>query len=126
MILNDGQIAEMETGEGKTLVATLPVYLNACAGKTVHVITVNEYLAGRDAEWSYFHSCWWLNVRFRMGRIYEFLGLSVTAIKSSMEIEELQEAYSKQVIYVTGQKLCFDYLHDWSANQVSKMVLHAS
>jgi len=109
MILNDGQIAEMETGEGKTLVATLPVYLNACAGKTVHIITVNEYLAERDAEW--------------MGRIYKFLGLTVAAIKSSMDIEELKEAHSKQVIYVTGQKLCFDYLHDWTANSVSSMVM---
>eukprot|EP00210_Caulerpa_lentillifera_P001949 g1870.t1 len=109
MVLHEGCIAEMETGEGKTLVATLPVYLNVCGGHSVHIITVNEYLADRDAKW--------------MGAIYNFLGLSVTAVKEKMSIPEKQDAYKCDVVYVTAQKLCFDYLNDWTASDLTSLVL---
>lgn len=109
MVLHEGRIAEMETGEGKTLVATLAVYLNVCGARSVHVITVNEYLAERDAKW--------------MGTIYTFLGLTVTAVTEKMSIAEIQEAYKHEVVYVTAQKLCFDYLHDWRASDVQQLVL---
>jgi preprotein translocase subunit SecA len=98
MILHEGRIAEMKTGEGKTLVATLPVYLNALAGRGVHVVTVNDYLAKRDSEW--------------MGRIYKFLGLSVGVIVHGMDDEERKKAYDADVTYGTNNELGFDYLRD--------------
>ena len=97
-VLHNGDIAEMKTGEGKTLVATLPAYLNALEGKGVHVVTVNDYLARRDREW--------------MGKIYEFLGLSVGLIQSEMGPAERKEAYGKDITYVTNNELGFDYLRD--------------
>ena len=98
MALNDGKIAEMRTGEGKTLMATLPVYLNAIAGKGVHVVTVNDYLARRDAEW--------------MGRLYNFLGLMVGVNLPQMTREEKQAAYAADVTYGTNNEFGFDYLRD--------------
>ena len=98
MALNDGKIAEMRTGEGKTLMATLPVYLNAIAGQGVHVVTVNDYLARRDAEW--------------MGRLYTFLGLSVGVNLPQMSREEKQAAYASDVTYGTNNEFGFDYLRD--------------
>ena len=106
MVLHYGKIAEMRTGEGKTLMATLPVYLNAIAGKGVHVVTVNDYLAGRDAEW--------------MGRLYRFLGLSVGVILSQMESADKQAAYAADVTYGTNNEFGFDYLRDNMATQVSE------
>ncbi len=109
LILNNGDIAEMKTGEGKTLTATMAVYLNALTGKGVHVITVNEYLATRDAEW--------------MGQIYRFLGLTVgvnTAAKSSAE---KKEAYACDITYTTNSELGFDYLRDNMAPSLSRRVL---
>ncbi len=98
IILHQGRIAEMKTGEGKTLVATLPVYLNALEGKGVHVITVNDYLAKRDSEW--------------MGKLYKFLGLTVGLVIAGMEPKEKQEAYSADVTYGTNNEFGFDYLRD--------------
>jgi len=98
MALNDGKIAEMRTGEGKTLMATLPVYLNAITGKGVHVVTVNDYLAKRDAEW--------------MGRLYNFLGLSVGVNLPQMPRDEKQAAYAADVTYGTNNEFGFDYLRD--------------
>ena len=98
IILHQGRIAEMKTGEGKTLVATLPVYLNALEGKGVHVITVNDYLAKRDSEW--------------MGKLYKFLGLSVGLVVAGMEPKEKQEAYNADVKYGTNNEFGFDYLRD--------------
>jgi len=98
MVLHQGKIAEMKTGEGKTLVATLPVYLNALLGKGVHVVTVNDYLAKRDAEW--------------MGKIYKFLGLSVGVIVHDLDDEERREAYGADVTYGTNNEFGFDYLRD--------------
>ncbi|MCB1961946.1 MAG: preprotein translocase subunit SecA, partial [Rhodocyclaceae bacterium] len=98
MVLHDGKIAEMRTGEGKTLVATLPAYLNALAGKGVHVITVNDYLARRDAEW--------------MGRIYSFLGLSVGVNVSGQSEADKQAAYAADITYGTNNEFGFDYLRD--------------
>ena len=98
IILHQGRIAEMKTGEGKTLVATLPVYLNALEGKGVHVITVNDYLAKRDSEW--------------MGKLYKFLGLSVGLVISGMEPKEKQQAYNADVTYGTNNEFGFDYLRD--------------
>jgi len=98
MVLNEGSIAEMGTGEGKTLVATLPAYLNALAGKGVHIVTVNDYLAKRDSEW--------------MGKIFSFLGLSVGTVFSGMSSEEKQKAYSCDITYATNNELGFDYLRD--------------
>ena len=98
MVLHRGMIAEMKTGEGKTLVATLPVYLNALAGKGVHVVTVNDYLAQRDAEW--------------MGAIYRFLGLSVGCIVHDLDDAGRREAYACDVTYGTNNELGFDYLRD--------------
>ena len=97
-VLNDGKIAEMRTGEGKTLVATLAAYLNALPGKGVHVVTVNDYLARRDAEW--------------MGRIYRFLGLTVGVIGSGQTPQEKREAYACDITYATNNELGFDYLRD--------------
>ena len=98
MVLHQGDIAEMKTGEGKTLVATLPVYLNALTGKGVHVVTVNDYLAKRDAEW--------------MGQVYRFLGLTVGCIVHDMSDEERKAAYACDVTYGTNNELGFDYLRD--------------
>ena len=98
MILHQGRIAEMKTGEGKTLVSTLPAYLNALEGKGVHVVTVNDYLAHRDAEW--------------MGQIHRFLGLSVGCVLNSMKSDERREAYNCDITYITNNELGFDYLRD--------------
>ena len=98
IILHKGRIAEMKTGEGKTLVATLPAYLNALAGKGVHVITVNDYLAKRDTEW--------------MGQIYRFLGLSVGTILHGLTDSERKEAYNSDITYGTNNEFGFDYLQD--------------
>ncbi len=98
MVLNDGKIAEMKTGEGKTLVATLPAYLNAVAGVPVHIVTVNDYLARRDAEW--------------MGKIYSFLGLTVGVIASGQPAEEKRAAYQSDIVYGTNNEYGFDYLRD--------------
>ena len=98
IILHQGRIAEMKTGEGKTLVATLPVYLNALTGEGVHVITVNDYLAKRDSEW--------------MGNLYRFLGLSVGLVIAGMNPKQKQEAYACDVTYGTNNEFGFDYLRD--------------
>ncbi len=98
IVLHEGRIAEMRTGEGKTLVATLPVYLNALTGRGVHVITVNDYLARRDSEW--------------IGKVYRFLGLSVGCVLSGMESEERRQAYAADITYGTNNEFGFDYLRD--------------
>ena len=98
IILHQGRIAEMKTGEGKTLVSTLPAYLNALDGEGVHIVTVNDYLAKRDAEW--------------MGQIHEFLGLKVGVVLNSMDAEERRNAYKCDITYVTNNELGFDYLRD--------------
>jgi len=98
IILHQGRIAEMKTGEGKTLVATLPAYLNALTGKGVHIVTVNDYLAKRDSEW--------------MGKLYRFMGLSVGLIIHGMEHEEKKQAYEADITYCTNNELGFDYLRD--------------
>ena len=98
IILHQGRIAEMKTGEGKTLVATLPVYLNALTGKGVHVVTVNDYLASRDSVW--------------MGKVYKFLGLTVGLVVPSMSPKDKKKAYASDVIYATNNELGFDYLRD--------------
>ncbi|RWO85855.1 preprotein translocase subunit SecA [Mesorhizobium sp.] len=108
MVLHNGGIAEMRTGEGKTLVATLPVYLNALAGKGVHVVTVNDYLATRDSEW--------------MGRVYKFLGLSVGVIVHGLSDEERSAAYAADVTYATNNELGFDYLRDNMKYERAQMV----
>ena len=98
IILHQGRIAEMKTGEGKTLVSTLPAYLNALEGEGVHIVTVNDYLAHRDAEW--------------MGKVHEFLGLKVGCVLNSMKSDERREAYACDITYVTNNELGFDYLRD--------------
>jgi len=98
MILNNNQITEMRTGEGKTLVATLAAYLNALSGKGVHIVTVNDYLAERDAEW--------------MGQIYNFLGLSVGVVLSVMDYDTKRESYKADITYGTNNQFGFDYMHD--------------
>ncbi len=98
VILHQGRIAEMKTGEGKTLVATLPAYLNALSGKGVHIVTVNDYLARRDSEW--------------MGKVYRFLGLSVGLIVNGLETDERRKAYSADITYGTNNEMGFDYLRD--------------
>ena len=108
MILHEGRIAEMKTGEGKTLVATLPVYLNALAGRGVHVVTVNDYLARRDAEW--------------MGQIYNFLGLKVGVIVHGLDDEQRKQAYDADVTYGTNNELGFDYLRDNMKYRLEDMV----
>ncbi|MCH8924945.1 MAG: preprotein translocase subunit SecA [Proteobacteria bacterium] len=108
MVLHRGMISEMKTGEGKTLVATLPVYLNALAGRGVHVVTVNDYLAQRDAAW--------------MGQIYEFLGLSVGCIVHGLDDSERRAAYACDVTYGTNNELGFDYLRDNMKFQLHEMV----
>src|SRR3954463_6802528 len=108
MVLNSGAIAEMRTGEGKTLVATLPVYLNALEGKGVHVVTVNDYLAKRDAEW--------------MGRVYKFLGLTVGVIVHDLSDEDRAAAYRSDVTYGTNNEIGFDYLRDNMKYRLDAMV----
>jgi len=108
MVLHKGGIAEMRTGEGKTLVATLPLYLNALAGKGVHLVTVNDYLASRDAEW--------------MGRIYKFLGLSVGVIVNGLSQGERQRAYGADITYGTNNEFGFDYLRDNLVYEAAEMV----
>src|SRR6187399_2276485 len=108
MILHEGRISEMKTGEGKTLVATLPVYLNALAGRGVHVVTVNDYLAKRDAAW--------------MGAIYKFLGLSVGVIVHDLNDPQRREQYACDVTYGTNNEFGFDYLRDNMKYAASEMV----
>ena len=108
IVLHDGKIAEMKTGEGKTLVSTLPVYLNALEGKGVHLVTVNDYLALRDAEW--------------MGQIYEFLGLSVGCIVHDLDDDLRRQAYACDVTYGTNNELGFDYLRDNMKFQLPDLV----
>lgn len=98
IVLHQGKIAEMKTGEGKTLVATLAAYLNALTGKGVHIVTVNDYLASRDAEW--------------MGPLYEFLGLTVGVIQANMDSEERQKAYNADITFGQNNEFGFDYLRD--------------
>src|SRR5437016_1667325 len=105
MVLHDGKIAEMRTGEGKTLVATLPAYLNALTGKGVHIVTVNDYLASRDAVW--------------MGKVYSFLGLSVGVILTQMPHQDKQAAYGADITYGTNNEFGFDYLRDNMAMAVA-------
>jgi len=108
MVLHDGQIAEMKTGEGKTLVATLPAYLNALTGRGVHVVTVNDYLARRDAEW--------------MGQIHRFLGLSVGLIQQDMDPASRRANYACDITYATNSELGFDYLRDNMATDIAEVV----
>ena len=108
MVLNNGQISEMKTGEGKTLVATLPVYLNALTGKGVHVVTVNDYLAKRDSDW--------------MGKLYRFLGLSVGCIVHGLNTEERRSAYNSDITYGTNNEFGFDYLRDNMRFSLKEMV----
>jgi preprotein translocase subunit SecA len=108
MVLHRGMIAEMKTGEGKTLVATLAAYLNALPGKGVHIVTVNDYLATRDSEW--------------MGRVYKFLGLSVGVVKHDVNDQERQEAYNSDITYCTNNELGFDYLRDNMKFSLERMV----
>ena len=98
IVLHQGRISEMKTGEGKTLVSTLPAYLNALAGKGVHIVTVNDYLAKRDSEW--------------MGKVHKFLGLKVGLVLHDMENDERREAYNADITYITNNELGFDYLRD--------------
>src|SRR5918997_2272536 len=108
LALHEGKIAEMKTGEGKTLAATMPVYLNALSGKGVHIVTVNDYLARRDATW--------------MGEIYEFLGLKVGLIQESMGFEERKVAYDSDLTYGTNAQFGFDYLRDNIATSTAQLV----
>src|SRR5450755_3201166 len=108
MVLHQGKISEMKTGEGKTLVATMPVYLNALPGRGVHVITVNDYLARRDADW--------------MGRVYRFLGLTVGCIQNNLLDDERQAAYACDVTYGTNNEFGFDYLRDNMKFEIEAMV----
>src|SRR5262249_24553771 len=108
MVLHEGGIAERKTGEGKTLVATLPVYLNALAGRGVHVVTVNDYLAKRDADW--------------MGQIYGFLGLTVGVIVHGLDDDQRREQYARDVTYGTNNELGFDYLRDNMKFRLEHMV----
>ena len=109
MVLHQGRIAEMRTGEGKTLVSTAPAYLNALAGKGVHIVTVNDYLAKRDSEW--------------MGQVHRFLGLTVGVVLNSMTSEQRKESYACDITYVTNNELGFDYLRDNMAIYKEQMVL---
>ena len=108
IVLHQGRIAEMKTGEGKTLVATLPAYLNALSGKGVHIVTVNDYLAKRDSEW--------------MGKVHRFLGLKVGLIIHDMSKAERQEAYLADVTYGTNNEMGFDYLRDNMAIYSNELV----
>ena len=106
--LHQGRVAEMKTGEGKTLVATLPAYLNALTGEGVHIVTVNDYLAARDAEW--------------MGKIYKFLGLTVGVAISGMEDADKKKAYAADITYGTNNEMGFDYLRDNLKSRLDQMV----
>ncbi|MBE5756638.1 MAG: preprotein translocase subunit SecA [Clostridiales bacterium] len=106
--LHQGRVAEMRTGEGKTLVATLPAYLNALTGKGVHIVTVNDYLASRDAEW--------------MGKVYKFMGLTVGVAISGMEDDDKRKAYASDITYGTNNEMGFDYLRDNLKNSLERMV----
>src|ERR1700759_1435983 len=108
MVLHEGDIAEMKTGEGKTLVATLAVYLNALAGKGVHVVTVNDYLARRDSEW--------------MGQIYGFLGMSVGVIVHGLDDDQRRQSYAADITYGTNNEFGFDYLRDNMKYDMAQMV----
>ena len=108
LVLNEGKIAEMKTGEGKTLVALLPTFFNALSGKGTHVVTVNDYLAKRDAEYA--------------GQVHRFLGLSVGLIQDTMESEERKKNYQCDIVYVTNNELGFDYLRDNMANSSEEIV----
>ncbi len=108
VILHQGKIAEMKTGEGKTLVSTLPIYLNALLGKGIHVVTVNDYLAKRDSEW--------------MGKVYKFLGLSVGCITNEMEDQERKKNYNCDITYGTNSEFGFDYLRDNMKYNLEEMV----
>src|SRR5215216_4399894 len=108
MVLHKGKIAEMKTGEGKTLVATLPTYLNALEGKGVHVVTVNDYLARRDSEW--------------MGRLYRFLGMTVGVIQHDLNDQQRQVAYAADITYGTNNEFGFDYLRDNMKFDIAAMV----
>ncbi|MEO1403087.1 MAG: DEAD/DEAH box helicase, partial [Cyanobacteria bacterium J06635_1] len=108
MVLHDGQIAEMKTGEGKTLVATLPSYLNALSGKGVHIVTVNDYLARRDAEW--------------MGQVHRFMGLSVGLIQQGMAPADRKKNYACDITYGTNSEFGFDYLRDNMATAAADVV----
>ena len=108
VVLHQGKIAEMKTGEGKTLMATMPVYLNALSGKGVHVVTVNDYLARRDAEW--------------MGEIYRFLGLTAGTIQHDMTDADRKAAYAADVTYGTNNEFGFDYLRDNMKFDLKSMV----
>src|SRR5487761_2057459 len=108
MVLHDGKIAEMKTGEGKTLVSTLPVYLNALAGNGVHIVTVNDYLARRDAEW--------------MGQIYQFLGMSVGVIVHGQDDDHKRTQYAADITYGTNNEFGFDYLRDNMKYRLEDMV----
>src|ERR1700758_3780886 len=110
MVLHDGAIAEMKTGEGKTLTATLPVFLNSLAGKSVHVVTVNDYLARRDAEW--------------MKPIYDMLGVSVGVLQNMQPFEEKHAAYAADVTYGTNSEFGFDYLRDNMAKSLEEKFQH--
>jgi preprotein translocase subunit SecA len=109
IVLHNGQIAEMKTGEGKTLVGTLPVVLNALALKGVHVVTVNDYLAKRDKQW--------------MSQLYRYLGLSVGLIQENMGSDERRKNYAADITYVTNSEIAFDYLRDNMASSVEELVL---
>ena len=112
MILHEGQIAEMRTGEGKTLVATLPSYLNALSGKGVHVVTVNDYLARRDSEW--------------VGQVHRFLGLEVGLVQQGLNEKQRKAAYAADITYVTNSELGFDYLRDNLAQDPEELVLRST
>ena len=109
LVLNSGKIAEMRTGEGKTLVATLPASLNALTKKGVHIVTVNDYLASRD--------------QLTMGQVYRFLGLNTGLIQEDMEVQERQKNYDADITYVTNSELGFDYLRDNMALNINDVVL---
>ena len=111
IVLHQGRIAEMRTGEGKTQTCLLPAYLNALEGKGVHVVTVNDYLAKRDAEW--------------MGQVHEFLGLKVGCVLNDMKPEERREAYNCDITYVTNNELGFDYLRDNMVIYKEQLVLRS-
>jgi preprotein translocase subunit SecA len=108
VLLHEGKIVEMKTGEGKTLVSTLPVSLNALANKGVHVVTVNEYLAERDQKW--------------MGKVYKGLGLSVGLVQSNNNLKEKQKSYKSDITYVTNSEVVFDFLRDSSAYNLNELV----
>src|SRR4028118_242366 len=108
IVLHEGKISEMKTGEGKTLAATMPVYLNALSGKGVHVVTVNDYLARRDAQW--------------MGEVYDFLGLTVGLVQEGLSFDERKEAYAADITYGTNAQFGFDYLRDNIATSTNQLV----